>query len=66
MKPPGFDESTIRSLAADASYYRGEEYYEAGAVGGLTLEGVEVVSLEWSDLGNNIKASCKYKGKKLF
>lgn len=39
MKPPDFDESAIRSLAADASYYRGEEYYEAGEVSGLTLEG---------------------------
>ncbi|MBI2950821.1 hypothetical protein HYY27_01935 [bacterium] len=26
-------------------------------------EEVEVISLEWSDLGNNIKALCKYKGK---
>ncbi len=34
-----FDESTIRALATDASYYRGEEYYEIGAVRNLVLEG---------------------------
>lgn len=39
MALPDFDESTIRALATDASYYRGEEYYEFGAVRNLVLEG---------------------------
>ena len=39
MALPDFEESTIRAYATDSSYYRGEDYYEIGAVRNLVLEG---------------------------
>ena len=38
MKPE-FDESTIRALATDQSFYRGQDYFEGGMARGLVLEG---------------------------
>jgi len=39
MNPPRFDPSTIRTLANDNSYYRGEQYLKSGAVHKLILDG---------------------------
>lgn len=41
MAPPSFNEFTIRDMATEKSYYRGEDYFESGAVRNLELRGDE-------------------------
>lgn len=67
MKTPTFDEEAIHRLANSSSYERGEDYYAAGAVQRLILEGDTYRAYVWGsqrytvrirDCQDGVQSSC--------
>ena len=74
MTQPFFDESTVRTLASNHIFMRGEQYSEGGAVSDLTVEGETYGAIVYGKhnylvkiwrKGDDVKnsCSCSYYGK---
>ena len=67
MPLPEYDEATIRSIASDRAFYRGEEYCEGGCVSKIVTSadsfyanvyGHRRYSVRIWDVGGHLRTSC--------